>query len=122
MPFFLGFFVFMAAFVAFMFSQTMLGMFFVMLGVLVFFWSITRVVASINARLPTAEEADAFELKELIAQERNAATTPIELSEELTQDIRLIAQSGSKIEAIKHVKRLTGAGLKECKDFVDTLT
>ena len=112
----------MAAFVAFMFSQTMLGMFFVMLGVLVFFWSITRVVASINARLPTAEEADAFELKELIAQERNAATTPIELSEELTQDIRLIAQSGSKIEAIKHVKRLTGAGLKECKDFVDALT
>lgn len=45
---------------------------------------------------------------------------PIQLEPELEEAIRIIAAS-SKIEAIKEVRRLSGANLKAAKDYVESL-
>lgn len=44
------------------------------------------------------------------------------LSEALDEDIRTIATFGSKIEAIKRVRELSGVGLKEAKEYVESLS
>jgi ribosomal protein L7/L12 len=43
------------------------------------------------------------------------------LTGDVATDARAIMQSGSKIEAIKRVRQLTGMGLKEAKDYVEAL-
>ena len=37
------------------------------------------------------------------------------------KEIRLLLDNGRKIEAVKRVRELSGAGLKEAKDYVDNL-
>ena len=40
---------------------------------------------------------------------------------QLEREVRLLLAQGQKIEAIKKVRHLTGQGLKEAKDYVDSL-
>ncbi len=46
-------------------------------------------------------------------------TEKITLPPEIEQEIRQLVQSGKKIEAVQRVLRLTGAGLRISKDYVD---
>lgn len=45
----------------------------------------------------------------------------IHLPKEVEDHLRLLAHTGKKIEAVKQVTRLTGAGLRVAKDYVDGL-
>jgi ribosomal protein L7/L12 len=45
----------------------------------------------------------------------------IRIPEEIEQQLRKLVQSGQKVEAIKQVIELTGAGLRVSKDYVDSL-
>jgi ribosomal protein L7/L12 len=47
--------------------------------------------------------------------------SPIPTPEEIERAARGFLARGSKIEAIKHVRELTGLGLKEAKEYVDAL-
>ena len=46
----------------------------------------------------------------------------IELPEAIEQSIQVLVQSGRKVEAVQRVLKLTGAGLKISKDYVDGLS
>ena len=46
-------------------------------------------------------------------------TGQIKLPQEIEREIRQLVQSGQKIEAMKRVLDLTGAGLRYSKDYVD---
>ena len=47
----------------------------------------------------------------------NTITLPVEVEKELRQ----LVLTGDKVEAVKRVTRLTGAGLRVSKDYVDRL-
>ncbi len=46
----------------------------------------------------------------------------IQLPEAIEQSIQVLVQSGRKVEAVQRVLKLTGAGLKNSKDYVDGLS
>ncbi|MCB9418684.1 MAG: hypothetical protein H6667_02690 [Ardenticatenaceae bacterium] len=46
-------------------------------------------------------------------------TGQIKLPKEVEHEIRQLVQSGQKIEAMKRVLDLTGAGLRYSKDYID---
>ena len=48
-------------------------------------------------------------------------TDTIILPTDVEKEIRYLASAGDKVEAVKRVMRLTGAGLKVSKDYVDSL-
>ncbi|MFO0892562.1 MAG: ribosomal protein L7/L12 [Isosphaeraceae bacterium] len=48
-------------------------------------------------------------------------TTPPVISPQLDAELRMILSEGQKIQAIKHLRESTGAGLKEAKDAVERL-
>ncbi len=50
-----------------------------------------------------------------------AAPEPRPLSEAEIDELRTLLAAGNKIEAIKHYRELTGLGLKEAKDFLESL-
>lgn len=43
-------------------------------------------------------------------------------TEDDMERVKILALSGQKLEAVKLYKGLTGKGLKECKDYIDSLT
>ena len=45
----------------------------------------------------------------------------IRLPREIERELRRLVATGNKVEAIKRVTQLTGAGLRESKDYVDAL-
>jgi hypothetical protein len=45
----------------------------------------------------------------------------IRIPEEIEQQLRKLVHSGQKVEAIRQVTKLTGAGLRVSKDYVDSL-
>ena len=45
----------------------------------------------------------------------------IQLPEAIEQSIKALVSSGRKVEAVQRVLKLTGAGLKVSKDYVDGL-
>lgn len=47
-------------------------------------------------------------------------TETITLPPEIEQEVRQLVQSGRKVEAMRRVLHLTGAGLRISKDYVDT--
>ena len=51
----------------------------------------------------------------------NKKTKTITLPKEVEKEILRIISSGNKVEAVKQVTRLTGAGLRISKDYVDKL-
>jgi ribosomal protein L7/L12 len=48
-------------------------------------------------------------------------TKTIALPREVEKEIQSLVQDGNKVEAVKQVTRLTGAGLRVSKDYVDSL-
>ncbi len=48
-------------------------------------------------------------------------TNKIELPMEIEKELLRLLSTGNKAEAVKRVTRLTGAGLRVSKDYVDTL-
>lgn len=48
-------------------------------------------------------------------------TKTINLPSTIEKELRQLIVTGNKVEAIKRVTRLTGAGLRISKDYVDTL-
>ena len=48
-------------------------------------------------------------------------TNTISLPGHLEQELRLLRALGQKVEAVKRVTQLTGAGLRVSKDYVDHL-
>jgi ribosomal protein L7/L12 len=48
-------------------------------------------------------------------------TNTIHLPEEVVIDLKFLIVAGNKVEAVKRVAELTGAGLRVSKDFVDSL-
>jgi ribosomal protein L7/L12 len=48
-------------------------------------------------------------------------TNTIHLPEEVVIDLKFLIVTGKKVEAVKRVAELTGAGLRISKDFVDSL-
>jgi ribosomal protein L7/L12 len=51
----------------------------------------------------------------------NKQTNTITLPPEIDKDLRSLIFMGNKIEAVKRVTELTGAGLRVSKDYVDNL-
>jgi ribosomal protein L7/L12 len=51
----------------------------------------------------------------------DAKTGQIHLPRNIEQKLRQLALAGNKPEAVKQVARLTGAGLRLSKDYVDSL-
>ena len=49
------------------------------------------------------------------------ATNTIALPAMVEQKLRQLVLAGKKVEAVKQVTRLTGAGLRVSKDYVDSL-
>ena len=45
----------------------------------------------------------------------------IQLPEQIEREIKALVSSGRKVEAVQRVLKLTGAGLKISKDYVDGL-
>ena len=45
----------------------------------------------------------------------------IRLPREIERELRQLVATGNNVEAIKRVTQLTGAGLRESKDYVDAL-
>ncbi|MCH3963258.1 MAG: ribosomal protein L7/L12 [Clostridium sp.] len=45
-----------------------------------------------------------------------------ELKEEIIEELKELVSRGEKIKAIKKYRMVTGAGLKEAKDYVDSLS
>jgi hypothetical protein len=70
-------------------------------------------------------------LEELFEVERDRSTPPpypfdskrnlIHLPKEVEDNLRQLARSGQKVKAIQQVTKLTGAGLRVSKDYVDSL-
>ncbi len=48
-------------------------------------------------------------------------TNKIELPAKVEKELLRLLSTGNKAEAVKRVTRLTGAGLRASKDYVDTL-
>ena len=48
-------------------------------------------------------------------------TNAIQLPQNAEQELRLLVLTGNKVEAVKRVTELTGAGLRVSKDYVDNL-
>jgi len=48
-------------------------------------------------------------------------TDTITLPEKVEKELRQLVLAGNKVEAMKRVTRLTGAGLRVSKDYVDRL-
>ncbi len=48
-------------------------------------------------------------------------TNAIQLPSEVVHELFHLVKDGNKVEAVKRVMELTGAGLKVSKDYVDTL-
>jgi hypothetical protein len=48
-------------------------------------------------------------------------TNKIRLPPDIADELRVLVQTGKKVEAVKRVTELTGAGLRVSKDFVDGL-
>jgi ribosomal protein L7/L12 len=48
-------------------------------------------------------------------------TNTVHLPEEVVIDLKFLVVAGNKVEAVKRVAELTGAGLRISKDFVDSL-
>ena len=48
-------------------------------------------------------------------------TDTIELPKKVEKRLRRLVLAGNKVEAVKQVTRLTGAGLRVSKDYVDSL-
>jgi ribosomal protein L7/L12 len=48
-------------------------------------------------------------------------TKAITLPKELERQLRRLVAEGNKVEAVRQVTRLTGAGLRVSKDYVDSL-
>ena len=69
------------------------------------------------------------QLEELHEQQRDKSKTPpypydeengiIQLPRHLDKEIKLLVKAGNKVEALRKVSELTGAGLRVCKDYVD---
>ena len=51
----------------------------------------------------------------------NAKTHTIDLPIQIERELRGLVATGKKVEAMKRVLSLTGAGLRVSKDYVDTL-
>ncbi|HEX8702661.1 MAG TPA: ribosomal protein L7/L12 [Myxococcaceae bacterium] len=74
-----------------------------------------------------ASQPEAQRLVELLAATRDnqgwVARQPLPqaITPEQLQEVRDLAAKGNKIEAIKEYRHLTGAGLKEAKDYVESL-
>lgn len=74
-----------------------------------------------------ASQPEAQRLVELLAATRDnqvwVARQPLPepVTPEQLQEVRDLAAAGKKIEAIKNYRHLTGAGLKEAKDYVESL-
>ena len=51
----------------------------------------------------------------------NERTNTVKLPPDIEKELRQLVAAGNKIEAMKHVLQLTGAGLKVSKDYVDQL-
>ncbi|PRR78701.1 ribosomal protein L7/L12 [Clostridium luticellarii] len=45
-----------------------------------------------------------------------------ELKEEIVEELKDLISQGEKIKAIKKYRMATGAGLKEAKDYIDSLS
>ena len=69
-------------------------------------------------------------LEELYAQTRkkikpvypyDPKTDAIHLPNEIIMDLKILLLAGNKVEAVKRVSELTGAGLRLSKDYVDNL-
>jgi ribosomal protein L7/L12 len=52
----------------------------------------------------------------------DAKTKTIILPYEIESELRHLVVTGRKVEAVKRVTQLTGAGLRVSKDYVDSLT
>jgi hypothetical protein len=52
---------------------------------------------------------------------RTEVSVPINLSESETIEIKGLILAGQKIEAIKRVRTISGCGLKNAKNFVETI-
>ena len=48
-------------------------------------------------------------------------TNTIHLPDEVVTDLKFLILAGNKVEALKRVTKLTGAGLRLSKDYVDGL-
>ncbi len=48
-------------------------------------------------------------------------TDTIHLPPDVEHELQLLALAGNKVEAVKRVTQLTGAGLRVSKDYVDNL-
>jgi ribosomal protein L7/L12 len=51
----------------------------------------------------------------------NKRTDTIALPPEIEKELRQLVLSGNKIEAMRRVLKLTGAGLRVSKDYLDSL-
>jgi ribosomal protein L7/L12 len=51
----------------------------------------------------------------------NKRTDTITLPPEIEKELRQLVLSGNKIEAMRRVLKLTGAGLRVSKDYLDSL-
>ena len=51
----------------------------------------------------------------------SAKTNTISLPAQIEREVRRLVSTGKKVEAMKRVISLTGAGLRVSKDYVDTL-
>jgi hypothetical protein len=51
----------------------------------------------------------------------NKKTNTILLPDEIVADLKFLILAGNKVEALKRVAELTGAGLRVSKDYVDGL-
>ena len=51
----------------------------------------------------------------------NTRTHTISLPAQIERELRRLVSTGKKVEAMKRVISLTGAGLRVSKDYVDTL-
>ena len=84
--------------------------------------SAKRYSPEIDAFLKSLE--DAFERtrkKTVPLYPYNKQTNTITLPPEVEKSLRHLVLTGDKIEAVKRVTELTGAGLRVSKDYVDSL-
>jgi hypothetical protein len=51
----------------------------------------------------------------------DSKTNKIRLPDEVIADLKFLLLTGNKVEAVKRVTELTGAGLRMSKDYVDGL-
>lgn len=65
---------------------------------------------------------DAKDYVDILAKPLSSFTPSVGVSEETLEfEVRELLARGRKVEAVKKVRELTGWGLREAKDFVDSL-